>query len=175
MSSWSARADLHRHRPRVHAVRDVARRHREHAGASPLDFHEHFTYGTRIGKPDCPIPTHGLDWLPTRPPVALELLPVHYTPEAQYFTTVMSWTPRKPIVYDGVEYGQKDIEFWKIAELPTQVDASLKSPWAAGALREISAGGLAHADAAQVTRTTGLIAITLRSRAASSASPSIFM
>ena len=28
--------------------------------ASPIDFHEHYTYGARIGQPDCPIPTHGI-------------------------------------------------------------------------------------------------------------------
>jgi hypothetical protein len=81
--------------------------------ASPLDFHFRFSYGSRIGKPDCPIPTHGLSWLPTRPPVALELLPYRFTPNAGFFTTVMSWSARKPIVYEGVEYGQKDVEFWR--------------------------------------------------------------
>jgi hypothetical protein len=86
--------------------------------ASPYDFHYHFTYGTRIGMDDCPIPTHGLNWLPTRPPVALELLPPVFTPEAKYFTTVMGWNARKPINYNGVEYGQKDIEFMRVIELP---------------------------------------------------------
>src|SRR5207248_1515460 len=28
----------------------------KHGYASPYDFHHHFTYGTRIGLPDCPIP-----------------------------------------------------------------------------------------------------------------------
>jgi hypothetical protein len=86
--------------------------------ASPYDFHYHFTYGTRIGMDDCPIPTHGLNWLPTRPPVALELMPPVFTPEAQYFTTVMGWNARKPITYNNVEYGQKDIEFMRVIKLP---------------------------------------------------------
>jgi hypothetical protein len=86
--------------------------------ASPYDFHHHFTYGTRIGMDDCPIPTHGLNWKPTRPPVVLELLPPVFTPEAQYFTTVMGWNARKPITYNGVEYGQKDIEFMRVIGLP---------------------------------------------------------
>ena len=33
----------------------------------------------------------------------------------------MAWAPRKPIVYDGVEYGLKDIEFWRIVDLPSRV------------------------------------------------------
>lgn len=86
--------------------------------ASPYDFHYHFTYGARIGMDDCPIPTHGLNWLPTGPPVVLELLPPVFTPEAKYFTTVMGWNAREPITYNGVEYGQKDIEFMRVIGLP---------------------------------------------------------
>jgi hypothetical protein len=119
-----------------------------------MDFHEHYTYGTRIGQPDCPIPTHGLTWKPLRPPVALDLLPPRFTPGAPCFTTVMSWSPRKPIVRDGVEYGQKDVEFWRIADLPSRVDACLeialggKAPY-----DEIRAAGWRLADAAVVTAT----------------------
>ncbi len=124
------------------------------AFASPVDFHEHYSYGVRIGKPDCPIPTHGIYWRPLRPPVALDLLPVQFTPHAPCFTTVMSWSPRKPIVYDGVEYGQKDVEFWRIAELPSRVATCLeialggKAPYDA-----IRAAGWRIADAAAVTAT----------------------
>lgn len=122
--------------------------------ASPVDFHEHYSYGTRIGQPDCPIPTQGIDWRPLRPPVALDLLPVQYTPEAKCFTTVMSWSPRKPVIYDGVEYGQKDIEFWKIAALPSRVDACLEIALGGRApYDEIRAAGWHLADAALVTRT----------------------
>jgi hypothetical protein len=124
------------------------------AFASPMDFHEHYTYGSRIGQPDCPIPTHGIDWKPLRPPVHLELLPVRFTPDAPCFTTVMSWSPRKPLVYEGVEYGQKDVEFWRIAALPSRVGCCLeialggKAPYDA-----ITAAGWRIADAAAVTST----------------------
>lgn len=124
------------------------------AFASPVDFHEHYTYGARIGRPDCPIPTHGIDWRPLRPPVALDLLPVQFTPDARCFTTVMKWSPRSTIVYDGVEYGQKDVEFWRIAELPSRVGTCLeialggKAPYDA-----IRAAGWRIADAAAVTAT----------------------
>ena len=124
------------------------------AFASPMDFHEHYSYGSRIGQPDCPIPTHGLDWKPARPPVALDLLPVHYAPDAACFTTVMAWAPRKPIVYNGVEYGLKDVEFERIKQLPSRVDVCLeialggKAPY-----DEITAAGWRIADAATVTAT----------------------
>jgi hypothetical protein len=121
--------------------------------ASPLDFHFRFSYGTRLGRPDCPIPTHGLSWLPTRPPVALELLPPRFTPQAQYFTTVMSWSARKPIVYQGVEYGQKDVEFWAVADLPKRVGPILEIALAGdSAPRErIAAAGWRLADPCEVT------------------------
>ena len=122
--------------------------------ASPVDFHEHYTYGTRIGQADCPIPTHGLDWRGLRPPVALPLLPVQFTPEACCFTTVMKWSPRKPIVYEGEEYGQKDVEFWRIAELPSKVESCLEIALGGAAPYDaIKAAGWRLADAAEVTET----------------------
>jgi hypothetical protein len=123
--------------------------------ASPLDFHERFTYGTRIGMPDCPIPTHGLSWLPARPPVALELVPASFTPAATMFTTVMSWTVRKPIVHEGEEYGQKDVEFWRIADLPARVGSVFELALAgANAPREeIEARGWRIADPRRITAT----------------------
>jgi hypothetical protein len=123
--------------------------------ASPLDYHFRFTYGTRIGKPDCPIPTHGLDWLPTRPPIALELLPLRYTPTAPFFTTVMSWSNRKPIVFEGVEYGQKNIEFWRIAGLPKNLGPIFEIALAGDSVPrdEIVAAGWGIADPREVTAT----------------------
>jgi hypothetical protein len=131
--------------PDVHATRGFA---------SPMDFHEHYTYGSRIGQPDCPIPTHGLDWQPLRPPVALDLLPVQYTPDASRFTTVMAWSPRKPIVYEGEEYGQKDVEFWRVVGLPSMVDAELEIALGGAAPYDaIRSAGWRIADAAAVTAT----------------------
>ena len=88
--------------------------------ASPLDFNFHATFGERIGQPDCLIPTHGLNWLPTRPPIVPELLQTRFTPDAKFFTTVMSWTAYGNVEYRGETYGQKDIEFMKFADLPAR-------------------------------------------------------
>jgi hypothetical protein len=123
--------------------------------ASPLDYHFRFSYGTRIGKPDCPIPTHDLDWLPTRPPIALELLPARYTPAAPFFTTVMSWSNRKPIEYGGVEYGQKNVEFWRIVDLPKKLGPIFEIALAGDSVprADIAAAGWHIADPRQVTAT----------------------
>ena len=89
--------------------------------AAPYDFQFHFTYGERIGQPDCPIPTHGFHWRPLRQPIVFDLLPVRFAPAATRFTTVMSWSSRKIITYNGESYGQKDIEFRRIIHLPQRL------------------------------------------------------
>jgi hypothetical protein len=100
--------------------------------ASPYDFNFHFTFGERVGKPDCPIPTRGLRWQPFRQPLARELIQPRYTPEAQRFTTVMSWAAYGSTDYEGVTYGQKNTEMLKFMELPRQV----------GKVFEVALGGV---------------------------------
>lgn len=85
---------------------------------SPHDFDFCFTIGERIGKPDCPIPTAGLRWLPTRWPLVPELVPVRFTPDAPRFTTVMSWSARGTMTCGGVAYGDKNAELLKLLDLP---------------------------------------------------------
>ncbi|MGD9902582.1 MAG: hypothetical protein AB7U83_03845 [Vicinamibacterales bacterium] len=122
--------------------------------ASPFDFHEHYSYGTRIGQPDCPIPTHGLTWKPLRPPVDLDVVAVRETPAGASYTTVMAWSSRPPVVYEGVEYGQKDVEFWKIAALPSVSPVPLEIALGGRApYKAIREAGWRLADAAAVTAT----------------------
>ncbi|HUJ11796.1 MAG TPA: hypothetical protein VL171_17435 [Verrucomicrobiae bacterium] len=123
--------------------------------ASPRDFQIHFTIGTRIGQPDCPIPSLGFRWQPIRWPMVMELAPYQYLPEARFFTTVMSWRSRKTIVYNGVEYGQKDVEFMKFIDLPQRLGPIFKIALAGpNAPREkIAAAGWRIANPLQVTAT----------------------
>jgi hypothetical protein len=100
--------------------------------ASPYDFNFHFTFGERIGKPDCPIPTRGLHWRPIRQPLSRELVQPQYTPEAKHFTTVMSWAAYGSTNYEGVTYGQKNAEMLKFIDLPQ----------CAGKVFEIALGGV---------------------------------
>jgi hypothetical protein len=100
--------------------------------ASPCDFNFHFTFGERIGQPDCPIPTHGLRWQPFRQPLALNLIQPRFTPQAKRFTTVMSWTAYGSVEYQGVTYGQKNVEMLKFLDLPRR----------AGEVFEIALGGV---------------------------------
>jgi hypothetical protein len=85
----------------------------------------------------------------------LDLLPVRYTPEAELFTTIMSWNTRAPIVFDGEEYGQKDIEFWRIVSLPSRVGPvfELALGGVTAPREKIAAAGWRIADPRRVTAT----------------------
>jgi hypothetical protein len=88
--------------------------------------HDHFfTYAERIGRPDCPLPSLGIDWETTRPPVVMDCWQPE--PPGTTWTTVMTWDNfRKPIEYGGVTYGTKEREFGRVEDLPRRVDARME-------------------------------------------------
>lgn len=90
--------------------------------ASPCEFNHHFTIAQRMDM----IPSRGLNWKPTRMPVVLDLVKPQFTPEAKRFTTVMSWTAYGSTTYEGVTYGQKDVEMTKFIDLPGRVGSVLE-------------------------------------------------
>jgi hypothetical protein len=81
------------------------------------------TVGLNIGKADNPIPSGGIEWIPTLPPVVLDEWPAAPAPQAPLgFTTVATW--RSP--YGQVQIGDrlaglKHHEFRRFLELPEQV------------------------------------------------------
>lgn len=84
-----------------------------------------FTYAERIGRPGCRLPTLGLPWQPTRPPVVLD----QWRPEppGMIWTTVMTWRNfNESIVADGVRYGSKEMEFGRVEALPRRVRSSMQ-------------------------------------------------
>jgi hypothetical protein len=87
--------------------------------ADPFAGHHVFvTIGENIGRPGCPIPTCGLDWLRTRQPLVLDLWPEQSSTDGR-FTTVGSWRGAYgPIEWDGRTYGLRVHEFRKFVELP---------------------------------------------------------
>jgi hypothetical protein len=88
--------------------------------------HDHFfTYAELIGTAQCELPTLGLAWQPTRPPVVLDLWQPR--PPEQRWTTVMTWRAfAEPIEYQGRRYGGKELEFEMIEALPQQTAAALE-------------------------------------------------
>jgi hypothetical protein len=82
------------------------------------DYQLHFSYGTNIGNSDCKIPTCGIKWLSIVPPVIPELWTGAKPRDNAPFTTIGNWGAYGEIVLDGESYGQKDVEFLRILNLP---------------------------------------------------------
>jgi hypothetical protein len=86
--------------------------------------HSHwFTFGENVGQPDCQMPSCGINWRATRQPICLEHWPARelpMVPRAAY-TTVMNWSAAPPLDYAGEQWGQKNIEFMRLLDLPRQV------------------------------------------------------
>jgi hypothetical protein len=90
-----------------------------------FDLHTHWvTVGQALGRPDCPIPTCGRNWIVTVPPVALEHWSVAAeAPSRDAFTTVGHWRSYGSIEYEGVRYGQRAHSLRELIDLPRSTDA----------------------------------------------------
>lgn len=89
--------------------------------------HTHFaTVGQAIGTPDCPVPTCGLSWVPTLPPVVLTEWPRAQRIAHDAFTTVGNWRGYGSVDHDGVQYGQRAHSLREFFALPRLTDASLQ-------------------------------------------------
>ncbi len=88
--------------------------------ADVLDGYDaHVTLAPRIGQPDCRIPTCGLSWISTVPPVVLEAWPVAPPTPAGAFTSVATWRgPFDPVEFRGDRYGLRVHEFRRLASVP---------------------------------------------------------
>jgi hypothetical protein len=81
--------------------------------------HTHFvTVGQAIGRPGCDVPTSGVDWIPTLPPVVLEEWPLVDEVSTDAFTTVANFRSYGSIELDSVHYGQKAHSLRGLSELP---------------------------------------------------------
>jgi hypothetical protein len=85
----------------------------------------HFTFGENFGAADCLMPVSGVAWKPTRQPVCLDEWTVSSPPKEAPYTTVMNWSAGKPLSYGGQTWGQKDIEFRRIFDLPRRATQRL--------------------------------------------------
>ena len=83
------------------------------------------TVGGNIGRAGCRIPTCGLGWVTTAPPVSLTDWPA--VPGGRTFTTVAKWrNPYGTVTFDGRTYGSRVHEFRKFMELPRLVGAEFE-------------------------------------------------
>lgn len=92
-----------------------------------LDLYDvHFTYGTNIGRAECPIPTNGINWHPLFPPVVPDVWQAAAgDTSTRDLTTTASWTSYGAIEWEGRSYGQKDQEFLRFIELPQHCEQKI--------------------------------------------------
>jgi hypothetical protein len=83
------------------------------------------TVGLNLGAPDCPLPTCGIRWETTLPPVILDEWRTTLAPGENY-STVADWRGFEPVEWRGIWYGQKADEFRRIIELPGRIEAPLE-------------------------------------------------
>jgi len=83
--------------------------------------HTHFvTLGQAIGTPECPVPTCGLNWIPTRPPVVLDRWPVADCISHDGLTTIANWRGYGSVEHEGMFYGQKAHSLRRFIDLPAR-------------------------------------------------------
>jgi hypothetical protein len=88
-----------------------------------LSRHDRFvTVGQAIGKPGCPIPTCGRDWIGIPPPVVLEHWPASTSPARPAMTTVGHWRGYGSIEHGGIHYGQRAHTLRRLMQLPSLTD-----------------------------------------------------
>jgi hypothetical protein len=89
-----------------------------------LDAHNRFvTVGQAIGSATCPVPTCGVTWIPTVPPVVLDHWPPAADPRRDAFTTVGHWRSYGSIEHGGIRYGQRAHSLRELVSLPARTDA----------------------------------------------------
>jgi hypothetical protein len=92
-----------------------------------LERHDvHVTVGLRVGKPGCHVPTCGLQWTHSLPPVVLEHWPGAGEPTRNAFTTIGNWRSYGSIEHRGVEYGQRAHSFRRLFDLPRLTAATFE-------------------------------------------------
>jgi hypothetical protein len=122
-----------------------------------LDAHTHFfSYGENLGAEDCPVPLCGIDWQPTRPPVALEAWPASDR-AGEAFTTIATWENKgKDIDFAGARYvWSKHVNFLRFLGLPRRrpnlAFALAMDPPDAGVRARVSQAGWLLADPGPVS------------------------
>jgi len=83
------------------------------------------TFGRLIGGDSCPLPTHGIHWIPTNQPICLTHWPV-VPSSSRSFTTIGKWEHAidRHLEFQGKLYrSSKGVEWMKLIDLPSRV------PW----------------------------------------------
>jgi hypothetical protein len=93
-----------------------------------MNLHDHDVYvtvGLNLGADNCPLPTCGVRWEKTLPPVVLDQWTTSERPGNAY-STVADWRSFSPIEWRGVWYNQKAAEFKRILDIPHRARVPLE-------------------------------------------------
>lgn len=91
-----------------------------------LDGHtHHFTVGLNVGGPGWTLPTNGIDWIPTLPPVALDLWAPSKTLAHDAWTTVGHWRGYGSAEHGGLFLGQRAHSWRDLFDLPHRTSQPL--------------------------------------------------
>lgn len=96
------------------------------AGQEWPHYDYYYTDGRNIGTDRSTAPTAGKQWRHIFSPVLVEFYPYCPVNKDAPFTTVMNWQSHKQVAFDGMIYGQKDVEFAKFAHLPRRTTTPLE-------------------------------------------------
>jgi len=116
-------------------------------GAVSLDGHHvYFTVGENVGTSHCTVPTNGIRWRRTRPPVVLDEWPETDT-AFDRFTTVATWRPSHgSVTVGGQTLGLRVHAFRRLLDLPNAAELPFEAalaihPEEAGDLALLASGG----------------------------------
>jgi hypothetical protein len=89
------------------------------------DHDAYATVGLRVGREGSRVPTCGIEWVPTPPPVVLDEWP--RTAPGEAWTSIATWRgPFGPIEFEGETFGLRAHQMRRFAKLPAATDARLE-------------------------------------------------
>jgi hypothetical protein len=87
--------------------------------------HLFFTIGQNVGGPGFSVPTEGVDWQPTLPPVVLEQWPARTEAGGERIGTVGDWRGSQEAIFEGVRHCGKRDEFLGFLRVPAEAEVRI--------------------------------------------------
>lgn len=91
-------------------------------------FNHAATFGRLIGTADSPLPTHGIDWIPTNQPIVKKHWPVTRI-SSRAFTTIGKWehAADRTVEFAGRQFGSTKASEWlKLMDLPSRTNFEMR-------------------------------------------------
>jgi hypothetical protein len=126
----------------------------ENGQSNALDVDMYFTNGMLLGTPGSRAPTAGKSWRPLFNPVMPSFFTAQVPRDGSTWTTIMNWQSHGTVEYAGKVYGQKDLEFPRILDLPARAPVLLSVGVSGEApFERLTNAGWIVQDAQQITQT----------------------